>query len=139
MERLTTIGKILAAIGGAAWTVKSGLIILMNDHFQPFEGVLYFIGVGGLAIGALGFAAFFARRWEGLRRWIGYILVAAVALAVTAVASSFIQSAVAGRYTGTNVGIEEEMGILTPGVLWLLTGLYMIIATRRPADTSEQA
>src|SRR5687767_13512793 len=139
MDRLTNLGKVLATIGGAAWTVKSLVIISMNDHFQPIEGVLYFIGVGGIAIGALGLAAFLARRWNGPARWIGYILVAAATLALTAVASSFVQNLVAGWYTGPNVGIEDEVGILTPGLLWLIVGLYMILATRPRAETSERA
>ncbi len=139
MDRLTSVGKVLATIGGAAWTVKSGAIILMDDHFQPFEGVLYFVGVGGLILGALGFGAFLARRWDGPARWIGFIVVAAAALTVTALASSFVQTAVAGAYTGPNVGIEEEMGILTPGVIWLIAGLYMIMATRSRADVSKRS
>lgn len=44
--------------------------------------------------------------------------------------SSFVQTAVADIYTGHNVGIEEEMGILTPGLIWLVLGLYMVMATR---------
>ena len=56
-----------------------------------------------------------------------------VALVVTALASSFIQSAVADAYTGNNVGIEEEIGILVPGVIWLAIGIFLVAATRRPA------
>lgn len=139
MDRLTSIGKVLATIGGASWTVKSGAIILMNDHFQPVEGVLYFLGVGGLIVGAMGFAAFVARRWSGPVRWVGFILLTAAALTVTGLASSLVQTAVADSYTGSNVGIEEEMGILTPGVIWLTLGFYMIAATRSPVDRSRVA
>ena len=134
MDQVVRVGKIVATVGGAAWTLKSGLIMLMNSHFQPAEGILYFIGVGGLVIGALGFAAFVARRWSGAARWIGFVVVLAVALAVTGFMSSFVQTAVADVYAGTNVGIEEEMGILTPGVLWLIVGLYMVVATRSRDD-----
>lgn len=139
MDQFLRIGKIFATIGGAAWTVKSGLIMLMNDNFQPVEGILYFLGVGGLILGAVGFAAFIARRWRGPARWIGFVVLVAAALTVTGLASSFVQTAVAASYTGTNIGIEEEMGILTPGTIWLIVGLYMIIATRSRAGVSQAA
>lgn len=128
MDQIVRVGKFLATIGGAAWTVKAGLIILMNDHFQPVEGVLYFVGVAGLVIGSLGFAAFISRRWFGIARWVGFVVVLAVALTLTGVMSSLVQTAVADLYTGQNVGIEEEMGILTPGLIWLILGLYMLKA-----------
>ena len=130
VNRLVDVGKILGTVGGAAWTVKSGSIILMNSHFQPMEGVLYFIGVGGIFLGAIGFGAFVARRWTGAARWIGLIVVAAVALTLTALAATYVQTAVADSYAGGNVGIEEEMGILTPGIIWLILGIYMMMATR---------
>lgn len=138
MDQIIRVGKFLATIGGAAWTVKSGLIILMNDHFQPLEGVLYFVGVAGLVIGSLGFAAFISRRWFGAARWIGFVVVLAVALTLTGVMSSLVQTAVADIYTGHNVGIEEEMGILTPGLIWLILGLYMVKAAG-PRDHNSSA
>lgn len=49
---------------------------------------------------------------------------------MTSVVSSVIQNAVGGAYTGTNVGVEEEIGILTPGIIWLLIGLFLVGATR---------
>ena len=133
MDRLVRIGTLAATAGGAAWTIKSLAIILMNAHFQPLEGVLYFLGVGGMLVGALGFSAFIARRWSGAARWLAFVVTAGVALVVTALASSFIQSAVADAYTGSNVGIEEEIGILVPGVIWLAIGIFLVAATRRPA------
>ena len=136
MEGLIGVGKIAATVGGAAWTVKSLAIIAMNDHFQPIEGVLYFLGVGGILVGALGLGAFFAARRTGAPRWLTFVVVIGVALVVTALASSFIQSTVADSYTGDNVGIEEELGILTPGVIWLGVGLYLLRATRPPSQVS---
>lgn len=137
MDQGVKVGKVLAIVGGGAWTLKSGLIILMNDHFQPMEGLLYFVGVAGLVIGSLGFAAFVSRRWRGAARWIGFVVVLGVVLAVTGVMSSFVQTAVADLYAGQNVGIEEEMGILTPGLTWLILGFYMVMATRPPDDISS--
>lgn len=137
MNRMFSTGKVLALIGGAAWTIKSMLIILMNNHFQPIEGVLYFIGVGGIVIGAFGFGAFFARRWNGAARWIGFVLMVAVAIVITAVASSVVQNAVAGSYSGSNVGLEEEMGILAPGIVWLIIGLLLLMARTPP--TAQEA
>lgn len=130
MERLIGIGKIAATVGGAAWTVKSLAIIAMNDHFQPIEGVLYFIGVGGILIGALGLAAFFGVRGSGAARWLIFVVVLGVSMVITATASSFIQETVGDSYTGTNVGIEEEIGILTPGVIWLAIGAFLLVATK---------
>src|SRR5688572_13409177 len=115
MEKLIDIGKVAATIGGAAWTLKSGLIIAMNDHFQPMEGVLYFLGVGGMLVGAFGLAAYVAMRADGAARWLLFIVALAASLVITALASSFIQELVADSYTGNNVGIEEEIGILVPG------------------------
>lgn len=131
MQQLVGIGKIAAAVGGAAWTLKSGLIIAMNEHFQPIEGVLYFLGVGGILVGALGLAAYVAARASGAMRWFLFLVTLVVAVIVTAIASSFIQEAVADSYTGNNVGVEEEIGILTPGVIWLAIGVFLLIATRR--------
>ena len=130
MERLIDIGKKAALIGGAAWTAKSLLIIAMNDHFQPIEGVLYFLGVGGIFVGALGLAAFFGAKASGASRWLFFLIALAAAVVVTALASSFIQETVADSYTGNNVGIEEEIGILTPGLIWLVLGIYLMVATR---------
>ena len=137
---MITVGKIAATVGGVAWTVKAGAIIAMDGHFQPIEGVLYFIGVGGIFVGAFGLAAFAAARFSGAVRWIVFVVALAVALFVTAVASSFIQEMVADSYTGTNVGIEEEIGILTPGVIWLIIGLFLLMASRsRTRAGSEKA
>lgn len=133
MERLIGIGKIAATVGGAAWTVKSLVIIIMNDHFQPIEGVLYFIGVGGIFVGALGLAAFFGAKTSGAAQWLIFVVALGVAVVVTAIASSYIQEMVGDSYKGTNVGIEEEMGILTPGIIWLAIGTFLLVATRRVA------
>ena len=127
------IGRWAATIGGAAWTVKSLLIIAMNDHFQPIEGVLYFIGVGGIFVGAFGLAAFFGARTRGAARWLIFLVTLVVAVVVTSLVSSFIQNMVGDSYTGTNVGIEEEIGILTPGVIWLAIGIFLLLATKRPS------
>ena len=137
MDRIITVGKFAATVGGAAWTVKAGAIIAMNDHFQPIEGVLYFLGVGGIFVGAFGLAAFAAVRISGPARWAVFVVVLAAAIVVTAIASSFLQEMVADSYTGTNVGIEEEIGILTPGVIWLLVGLFLLMATRDRAGSEE--
>ena len=138
MQRLIGIGKTAAVVGGAAWSVKSGAIIAMNDHFQPIEGVLYFLGVGGILVGALGLAAFVAARASGTMRWLLFLVTLVVAVVVTAIASSFIQGVVADSYAGNNVGVEEEIGILTPGVIWLAIGISLLIATRgRPALATE--
>lgn len=134
MDRLLQIGKIAALVGGVAWTVKALVIIVRSANFQPLEGVLYFAGVGGILIGAFGLAAFVARRWDGAKRWIGFVVVLVGAAVVTSMVSSVIQNAVGDAYSGTNVGLEEEIGILTPGVLWLLIGLFLVGATR---DTSR--
>ena len=130
MMGLIGIGRWAATVGGAAWTVKSLAIIMLNDHFQPIEGVLYFLGVGGILLGALGLGAFFAARRTGAASWLTFVIVIAVAVIVTALASSYIQETVSDSYTGNNVGIEEEMGILTPGVIWLAAGIFLFRATR---------
>ena len=138
MQHVITVGKWAATIGGAAWTVKAGAIIAMNGHFQPLEGVLYFIGVGGIFIGAFGLAAFFAMRSAGAMRWVTFVVAFAVAVAVTWFASSFIQDAVVDSYTGNNVGIKDEIGILVPGVIWLAIGLFLLRAARG-ASSSRRA
>ena len=131
MEGLLRVGRIAATVGGVAWTVKSLVIIALNDNFQPIEGVLYFVGVGGILVGALGLGAYVASRWTGPARWVGFLAVVIVAAVVTSVVSSALQTAVADAYTGGNVGVEEEIGILTPGVIWLVVGLYLLRATGR--------
>ncbi len=126
MKRFVSIGAALALAGGAAWSVKAGLIILMNDHFQPMEGVLYFMGVGGILVGAFAFGAFIAGRWSGAMFWLGLIIVTGLALSLTAVASSILQTAVRSAYTGSNVGMQDEIGILVPGLIWLSLGTLMV-------------
>jgi hypothetical protein len=128
--RIAQVGRVAALVGGLAWTIKAGLIILMNAHFQPVEGVLYFIGVGGILIGAFGLAAFIGLRWTGVARWIVFAVAIAAALFITSFASGSIQTVVADAYTGNNVGIEEEIGILVPGVIWLAVGLFLWRSSR---------
>lgn len=130
MEQLARIGKVAALVGGVAWTVKSLTIIALNDHFQPIEGVLYFLGVGGILIGALGLGAYVARRWTGVQRGLAFAITVVLAALVTSVVSSFIQNAVGDAYRGNNVGLEDEIGILVPGLIWLATGLFLLRATR---------
>ena len=129
MNRVVHVGKLAAVVGGAAWTIKSLVIIAMNGHFQPLEGVLYFLGVGGILIGSFGLAGFVAMRWTDMRRWVAFVATLVMSVVVTSTASSFIQNWVADAYAGSNVGIEEEIGILTPGVIWLGVGVFLLIAT----------
>ena len=124
------VGKLAAVVGGGAWTIKSLVIIAMNGHFQPLEGVLYFLGVGGILIGAFALAGFVAARWTGMCRWVAFVATLVMSVVVTSAASSFLQNAIADAYTGNNVGIEEEIGILTPGVIWLGIGVFLLMATR---------
>src|SRR5687768_11050221 len=137
MQRLIDIGKVAATVGGAAWTVKAGAIIAMDGHFQPLEGVLYFLGVGGMFVGAFGLSAFIAIRASGVARWVFFVATLAASLVITALASSFIQEKVADSYTGSNVGIEEEIGILVPGILWLVIGLFMLAATKNTEEATR--
>jgi len=130
MQRLIDIGKIAAIVGGVAWTVKAGLIIAIDGHFQPIEGLFYFLGVGGIFVGAFGLAAYFGAKASGPARWVIFVVALGVAVVVTALASSFIQETVADSYTGSNVGIEEEIGILTPGLIWLAIGAFLLTVTR---------
>jgi len=137
MSHLIRLGKIAATVGGAAWVIKSLAIVAMNDHFQPMEGVLYFAGVGGILMGAIGLGALVAIRWTGPARWLGFVVVLALVAVITSVASSAVQNAVADAYTGGNVGIEEEMGILTPGVIWLAVGVYLMTRRKTPEVLSS--
>ena len=130
MGRVLQVGKVAALVGGIAWTVKSLVIIALNAHFQPMEGVLYFIGVGGILVGAFGLGAFLARRWSGALRWVVFAATVFIAAVVTSWISSLIQEAVANAYTGDNVGLEDEIGILVPGLIWLAVGLFLLSATR---------
>lgn len=138
MDGLIKLGRIAGTIGGAAWTIKSLIIIAIDGKFQPFEGILFFLGIAGILLGALGLGAFIAQRATGAARWIYFVVTLVVAIVVTSLASSFIQNAVGDSYTGTNLGIEEEMGILTPGVIWLAVGLYLLMATRSARADAEE-
>jgi hypothetical protein len=132
MNTLSRITILAAGLGGLLWTVKA-LVITANDgSFDPLEGVFFIGGLLSLLAASVLLGVDVTRRLAGIRRAGAVIVVAVVAVAASLVLEGLGKSAVAALASGSNVGLEEEGGILCCGLAWLALAGWALVR-RRPA------
>ena len=129
MNSLSRPTIIAAGLGGLLWTVKA-LVITANDgSFDPLESYFFIGGLLSLLAAAVLLANDVTRRLRGVRR-VGAAIVAAVAAVAASLALEAIgKSFVAALASGSNLGLEQEGGILCCGLAWL--ALAGVSATQR--------
>ena len=97
-------------------------ITALDDFFGTPESILF---IGGLVL-LVATAVLAARDLVDRRGSAGVLAVAGVAaglFAATSLVMAIGQSLVAGIAPGTNVGLEEEGGVLLAGAAWLAVAL----------------
>jgi hypothetical protein len=131
MNSLSRITILAAGLGGLLWTVKA-LVITANDgSFDPLEGVFFIGGLLSLVAAAVLLGLDVSRRLRGLRRAAAAIATAAGAIAASLLVESLGKNVVAAVASGSNVGLEQEGGILCCGLAWLaLAGVALSQRTR---------
>jgi hypothetical protein len=119
MNKLSRITILAAGLGGLLWTVKA-LVITANDgSFDPLESVFFIGGLLSLVAAAVLIGLDVTRRLAGIRR-AGAVIGAAVAVvAASLVLEGLGKNAVAALASGSNLGLEQEGGILVCGLAWL--------------------
>jgi hypothetical protein len=120
MLTLTRIASTVAGLGGLLWTVKALVITARDGSFDPLEGVAFIGGLLALVAACVLVAPLLTARLRGPLR-----VVATAGAALGLVAATFAvtvagQALVAAIAPGSNLGLEEEGGILLAGVAWLI-------------------
>lgn len=138
MLTLSRSATTAAATGGLLWTVKVAVITARDGSFDPLESWVFIGGLLALLAAAVLVAVDMSRRLRGVAR-IAAAVVGALALVAATIALEGIgKSLVAGLSNGTNIGLEEEGGILLAGLFWLAVAGARVVAgrTRREARDS---
>ena len=129
LERLVLWGSFGAIVGGAILVVKFAVITARDGSFEPLESLVFFAGLIGILVGALGFAALLTGRVSGWHRLVVFPLAFALPILLgVIVGDGLIRPAI-----GTaNQGLDEESGILFAGLLWIAIGILLRKASNRP-------
>jgi hypothetical protein len=133
-DRTRTSAVLLAWIGGLAWVVDVGVIIAINDSFDPLDSILFVGGLVCLAGMAVLVGALATRGLVGFRR---ALVAAGIALAVVVVLgllSTVFDAASHALYHGDNRGLHEECGILSIALGALVIGSLLRRPPRRALD-----
>ena len=120
---------IIAALGGALWTVKALGITVNDGSFDPLENVFFLGGLFSLLLASVLIAVHVGRRLGGLRGAAAGAATAVGLVAGTLAIEAVGHALVGGIASGSNVGLEEEGGILLAGLAWL--ALAAAARTRR--------
>jgi hypothetical protein len=126
-----------AGLGGLLWTVKA-LVITANDgSFDPLESVFFIGGLLSLVAAAVLLGLDVTRRLHGVRRAGVAIAAAVAAIGASLLVEALGKSVVAALASGSNVGLEQEGGILCCGLAWLaLAGAALSQRTRTVGPAS---
>ena len=138
MNTLSRITILAAGLGGLLWTVKA-LVITANDgSFDPLESVFFIGGLLSLIAAAVLLAIDATRRLGGVRRAGAVIVAVPAAIAAMIVIEGLAKTAVAALASGSNLGLEQEGGILCCGLAWLALAAWAAIG-RRSTTTAVAA
>jgi hypothetical protein len=133
MNTLSRLTILAAGLGGLLWTVKA-LVITANDgSFDPLENVFFIGGLLSLVAASVLLGLDVTRRVGGIRRAGAAIAVAVAAVVASIVIEALGKSAVAAVASGSNVGLEQEGGILCCGLAWLALAVWSASGRRSAA------
>jgi hypothetical protein len=130
MNTLSRITIVAAGLGGLLWSVKALGIIANDGSFDPLENVFFIGGLLSLLAASVLLGMDVTRGLRGIRRAGAAIGAAVTAVAATLVLEGLGKSAVAALATGSNLGLEEEGGILCCGLAWLALAVWSAIGRR---------
>jgi hypothetical protein len=128
----TRIAATVAGLGGLCWTVKALVITALDSSFDPLEGVFFIGGLLALLAAALLTAPLLTKRLRGLARVAATAGAAAGLVAATFAVTVAGQALVAAIAPGSNLGLEEEGGILLAGLAWLFAARRIAPPLPRP-------
>ena len=135
MNALSRITILAAGLGGLLWTVKALTITANDGSFDPLESVFFIGGLLSLLAASMLLGVDVTRRLNGIRRAGAAVAAAVAAVAATLVLEGLGKSAVAALASGSNLGLEEEGGILCSGLAWLALAAWSAIG-RRSAEAA---
>jgi len=144
MTSLTRTAVTAAALGGTLWTVKVVVITARDGSFDPLESVFFIGGLLALLAASVLVPLALSRGLRPLPR-AAVVLAGTFALVAVTLALEAIGKALAGAvYSGGNVGIAEESGILLCGVAWLAVAATLaarggVSVARRRSTTPRAA
>lgn len=137
MLTLSRSATTAAATGGLLWTVKVAVITARDGSFDPLESWVFIGGLLALLAASVLVAVDMSRRLRGVAR-IAAAVVGALALVAATIALEGIgKSLVAGLSDGSNIGLEEEGGILLAGLAWLAVAGARVVAGRSRHESSD--
>jgi hypothetical protein len=130
MNPLSRTTILAAGLGGLLWTVKALTITANDGSFDPLEDVFFIGGLLSLLAASVLVGVDLTRGLHGIRRASAVIGAAVAAVAASLVLEGLGKSAVAALATGSNLGLEEEGGILCCGLAWLALAAWSAIGRR---------
>lgn len=123
MSKPARIAFTAAAVGGGAWAVKAAIITVKDGSFNPAESVFFLGGLLGILSAGVLLAWTAAARAPIAARVAFAALGLFAGFAATFAVETFSKDLIAGLAAGDNLGLEEESGIFTAGLLWFILGL----------------
>jgi hypothetical protein len=137
MLTLSRSATIAAATGGLLWTVKVAVITARDGSFDPLESWVFIPGLLALLAAAVLVAVDMSRHLRGVARIAAAVVGALALVAATLALEGIGKSLVAGLSNGTNIGLEEEGGILFAGLAWLAVAGARVVAGRSRHEASD--
>jgi len=122
-----------AGLGGALWTVKATGLMATAGDIGIAEPIAYLAGIAALLAACVLLAVDLARPLKGVARAAATALGAVALLAATVAIEAAGNGLIGGAYTGGNVAIEDEGGILLVGLAWLAITLLLSRRSSRAA------
>lgn len=125
----------VAALGGAAWVTKVGVLATTDGEDTTFVSMLYVAGALGMLLGA---------SWVGVRLGGDRARPVLVALGVVSALAWFpVYDALLDPLASAAIGdtgpgwLEDEAGIVLTGLLWLAASLPAWLATPSPPRSAR--
>ena len=134
MLSLTRPALIAAGAAGLLWTAKVAVITARDGSFDPLESYVFIGGLLAIVAASVLVPLSVTRGLAGLRRAAAVVAGAVLLFAATVALEAAGKALVGGPYSGGNLGIEQEAGILFAGLGWL--ALAAAAARARPSATA---